>query len=107
MWIFETGKIEWIKKSKSKFKFTLKGKQLDATFSLYKIKDNEWMIQRAESANMVSLKNGIKPMLSDAMKALPKNKKQYIYEIKWDGIRAIFYKNKKETKLISLSLIHI
>ena len=103
MWVFETGEIEWIKKSNSKYKFRLQGKQLDATFSLYKIKDNEWMIQRAESAEIDYLKTGIKPMLSDALKNLPKNKKQYIYEIKWDGIRAIFYKNKKETKLISRS----
>ena len=103
MWVFETGKIEWIKKSKTKYKFNLTGKSLDATFSLFKIKDKEWMIQRAESTNIESLRSGIKPMLADVLKELPKNKKQYIYEIKWDGIRAVFYKNKKETKLISRS----
>ncbi len=103
MWVFETGDIEWIKKGKSKYKFRLKGKQLDAEFSLYRIKDGEWMIQRSDDANLEILKHGIKPMLCDASKGLPAQSSKYFFEIKWDGIRVLFYKQKDKVKLISRS----
>ncbi len=103
MWIFETGEINWVKKSKGKYKFTLKGKHLNATFSLYKMKNKEWIIERSESVLVDYFKRGIKPMLATSLSELPKEKDNYLYEIKWDGIRALFYKKDKEVKLLSRS----
>ena len=104
MWVFDTGKIEWLQKGKTKYKFRLIGKSIDATFSLYRIKKEEWMIQRSETAeNLLVYKHRIQPMLCDAAPAIPPNKDDYEYEIKWDGIRVLYYKNGEELQLISRS----
>ena len=104
MWVFETGDIEWLKKSKDSLKFTLKGKQLKASYTMYKLKDkDEWIIERKESANLAVYKTGMKPMLSDVAKEIPSNSKDYLFEIKWDGIRVIIYKRKNELKILSRS----
>ena len=103
MWVFETGKIEWLQKGKTKYKFKLLNKQTEATFSLYRIKGNEWIIQRAESVNLDIFKHPMKPMLCGAISKLPPKKEAYEYEIKWDGIRVIYYKNKEDIKLMSRS----
>ena len=103
MWVFETGDIHWLKKTPKSFRFQLTGKSLNATFSLYKIKGKEWIVERTESANLEPFTVGIKPMLADAAKALPAKKDDYQYEIKWDGIRVLYYKRKDEVKLISRS----
>ena len=42
-------------------------------------------------------------MLADAAKELPKKKDDFQYEIKWDGIRVVFYKKKDEIKIVSRS----
>lgn len=103
MWVFDTGEVHWLKKTKTGYKFTLSGKALNATFSLYRIKGKEWIIERSESANLESFSVGIKPMLADAVKELPKKKDDFVYEIKWDGIRVIVYKKKDELKIMSRS----
>ena len=104
MWVFETGDIEWLKKSKDSLKFKLNGKQLKASFTMYKMKDkNEWIIERKKSASLSVYKAGLKPMLSDVAKELPSNSKDYLFEIKWDGIRVVIYKRKNELKILSRS----
>jgi len=104
MWIFETGKIEWIQKHKTKYKFKLLANNTEAVFSLYKIKNKEWMIQRTEDVHNISIfKSGIKPMLCSRMDSVPENHDEYEYEIKWDGIRVLCYKQKGETRIISRS----
>ena len=78
MWVFDTGKIEWLQKGKTKYKFRLLGNAFDATFSLYRIKQDEWMIQREETAeNLLIYKHHIQPMLCDAAQAIPAKKDEY------------------------------
>jgi bifunctional non-homologous end joining protein LigD len=101
MWVFDTGEIQWLKKSPKNYKFQLIGKSVLAMFSIYQIKEKEWIIERDESVNLEPYTAGIKPMLSDTSKELPQPSDQYLYEIKWDGIRAIYYKRKNEIKLMS------
>jgi len=103
MWVFETGTFKWLKKSSKSYKIKLKGKQLEATYSLYKMKDGDWIIEKSASTDLSFFEKGMQPMLCDAAKKLPSKSKDYLYEIKWDGIRAIWYKRKDEIQLISRS----
>jgi len=103
MWVFETGTFEWLKKTKTSYKIKLKGKQIEATYSLYKMKAGDWIVERSESTDLSFFVKGIQPMLCDAAKKLPTKATNYLYEIKWDGIRAIWYKRKDEIQLISRS----
>jgi bifunctional non-homologous end joining protein LigD len=101
MWIFDTGQIQWLKKSPKNYKFQLQGKSLNGMFNLYQIKDKEWIVERDESVNMEPYTAGIKPMLADSAAELPTPAHDWLYEIKWDGIRATYYKKKGEAKLLS------
>jgi bifunctional non-homologous end joining protein LigD len=101
MWIFDTGQVQWLKKSPKNYKFQLQGKSLTAMFNLYQIKDKEWIIERDESVNLESYVAGIKPMLADSSSELPTPASDWLFEIKWDGIRATYYKKKGEVKLLS------
>ena len=103
MWVFDTGEVQWLKKSPKNYKFQLIGKSVTGMFSLYQIKEKEWIIERDASVNLEPFTAGIKPMLADASKELPSPTDAYQYEIKWDGIRAIYYKRKDEVRLVSRS----
>ncbi len=101
MWIFDTGTVQWLKKSPKGYKFQLLGKSINGLFNLYQIKEKEWIIERDESINLEVYSAGIKPMLAESALTLPNDADQWLYEIKWDGIRATFYKRKQEIRLVS------
>jgi len=102
MWLFDQGTIHWHTQKETKYEFTLNGNHGSYKFHLYKIKDNQWLIERKDNPTNDWLAEGIKPMLSDSSKTLPSNRKYY-FEIKWDGIRAMIYKRSNEIKIISRS----
>ncbi|MEI9910389.1 MAG: DNA ligase D [Bacteroidota bacterium] len=115
---------------KGELKFLLKGKKLKGEFVLIRLKNNEknWLlikhkdeysvntIYNAEDANgnlkpikvIASIRHGkakklntyIKPMLASVAK-IPFDDPDWIFEIKWDGYRAIAEVDKQEIKLYS------
>lgn len=112
---------------KGELKFLLKGKKLKGEFVLVRLKDEQnWLlikhkddhavntIYNAESANSnntktiasirhgrgTKIKNYIKPMLASVSKN-PFDDKDWIYEIKWDGYRAVADIKKKEVQFYS------
>lgn len=96
MWIFETGNINWIEKTEKKYKFELVTKSWKRKYHIFRLKDNQWLIETKEEKDFGG-EEFIKPMLADVMKTVPASK-DYVYEIKWDGIRAmIVVKNEKVT----------
>jgi len=96
MWVYDNGNFEWIEKKENKYKFSIKSKSLDRAYSLFRTKDNQWLIQLIERKDTL-IKLPLQPMLADQSKAVPRGK-DYIYEIKWDGIRCIFHlKDEKIT----------
>lgn len=103
MWIFDTGKIAWIKQTKKHYRFSLYGKTIRAKFSLYKTKEKNWIIELDQDKVTTIFDDGIKPMLADTYKELPKNNSAYVYEIKWDGIRVMIYIDEEQIRIISRS----
>jgi len=101
IWIYESGNIEWLEKKKDKYKFKLKSKNFDRTYNLFKTTEDHWTIQLLD-INEVQLKLPIKPMLADQSKIVPRDD-NYIYEIKWDGIRCIFLLQNDVVKIYSRS----
>ncbi len=109
-------------------KFSMNGKKLKGEFVLVRLKNEEknWLLIKhrdehsvnknydAETATkentktIASIRHGkatkiksyIKPMLATLSKQ-PFNDKDWLYEIKWDGYRAIVEINKKEIKFYS------
>jgi len=50
-----------------------------------------------------SYQQGIEPMLAGVRKELPENTADYVYEIKWDGIRVVVYKDGDKLTIKSRS----
>ena len=103
MWVFDTGKIIWSKQSEKHLKFELKGKFIQAKYNLYRTKENHWIVELDQNDLDSVFEKGFKPMLADVSKGIPKQKDDYLYEIKWDGIRVIVYVQDGIVKIESRS----
>ncbi len=103
MWVFDTGKIIWEKQSEKHLKFELQGKHVQAKYNLYRTKEKQWLLDLDQVSLSSVNEKELKPMLADVSKGLPKQKDNYLYEIKWDGIRVLVYVQNGKVKIISRS----
>ncbi len=99
MWVYATGRYEITKEKKNGFYFRLSGKELSAEYRMHLMKDKEWLLERVDTPQVNQLTTVLKPMLADARKKVPIG--DYLYEVKWDGIRALIYVNEGELKIYS------
>ncbi len=88
MWIFALGKYQITKDKKDGFYFRLNSKEVNGEYRIYKIKEKEWLLERVDTPQVNYLQDMIEPMLADSMSSVPKGE-EYLYEVKWDGIRAM------------------
>jgi len=100
MWVFALGHIKWIKKTDTKYEFELDSPQLEGHYYLYRTKGEQWLIERKSEASDTFLDAFVKPQLADVSKEVP-NGMNYIYEIKWDGIRTLIYVEDDKVKIYS------
>lgn len=87
MWLFDSGRISWIKKEAKKYTFYLQQGKLSGQYALYKTKGKQWIIERKDEANH-DFKTYTSPMLAKATENIP-SPSTHFYEIKWDGIRCV------------------
>lgn len=88
MWIYAIGKYQITKDKKDGFYFRLNSKEVNGEYRIYKIKVKEWLLERVDQPQINYLSDVIEPMLSEAAEKVPVGE-EYLYEIKWDGIRAL------------------
>jgi DNA ligase D-like protein (predicted ligase)/DNA ligase D-like protein (predicted polymerase)/DNA ligase D-like protein (predicted 3'-phosphoesterase) len=88
MWIYALGKYQVTKDKKDGFYFRLSSKEATGEYRIHKMKGKEWLLERVDEPQINYLKQEIEPMLSDSVDVPPRGDK-YIYEVKWDGIRAL------------------
>jgi bifunctional non-homologous end joining protein LigD len=88
MWIYALGKYQITKDKKDGFYFRLSSKEVSGEYRIYNIKAKEFLLERVDTPQINYLHDPIEPMLSDSAEKLPKGD-DYIYEVKWDGIRAL------------------
>ncbi|MEO5979451.1 MAG: non-homologous end-joining DNA ligase [Chryseolinea sp.] len=88
MWIYALGKYQVTKDKKDGFYFRLNSKEVTGEFRIHKMKDKDWLLERVDDPQMNFLHHDIQPMLSENDNK-PPNGDDFIYEIKWDGIRAL------------------
>lgn len=99
MWVVDSGVFEWIEKSEKKYSFHIKGKKVNAKYTMVNTKEDQWLI--ALKSEDQELKQ-YKPMLADAKSSIPSDE-DYEFEVKWDGIRVIAIKSGKKIVLKSKS----
>jgi bifunctional non-homologous end joining protein LigD len=94
---------------KGDLKFVLAGEKLKGEFALIKIRQDEksWLLIKkkdkfalAPEGRRSSMPHNVKPMLATAVKK-PFNGPDWLFEIKWDGYRAIAEVGKNKTLLYS------
>lgn len=88
MWKFARGRYEIIKEKKNGFYFRLQSPQLSGEFRTYNTKENDWLLERVDNPQVDWLQDAIEPMLADS-RAEPPDSDDYLFEVKWDGIRAM------------------
>jgi bifunctional non-homologous end joining protein LigD len=89
MWIYALGKYQITKDKKDGFYFRLSSKEVTGEYRIYKLsKEKEWLMERVDEPQINYLRQVIEPMLSDNTEKPPKGD-DFIYEVKWDGIRAM------------------
>lgn len=88
MWVFAQGRYEITKEKKDGFYFRLQSPQLSAEYRTYNTKGKDWLLERVDSPQVDWLADPPDFMLANSRKDVPSNG-NYLYEVKWDGIRAM------------------
>jgi ATP-dependent DNA ligase len=100
MWIYALGKFQITKEKKDGFYFKLNSKEVTGEYRIHKMKDKDWLLERVDEPQVNYLTQEIQPMLSENANRPPKGD-EYIYEVKWDGIRALITLEDEQIKIRS------
>jgi DNA ligase D-like protein (predicted ligase) len=98
MWKFAQGRYEITKEKKDGFYFRLQSRGLNAEYRTHRTKENQWLLERVDNPQTDWLRAPIEPMLSQAVSE-PPDSKDYLYEIKWDGLRALISLDEGELRI--------
>ncbi len=88
MWRYAMGRYEITKKKKDGFYFRLQSPELNAEYRMYETSKKEWLLERLDESQINWLHEPIEFMLSHSERTPPSGD-EYLYEVKWDGIRAM------------------
>jgi DNA ligase D-like protein (predicted ligase)/DNA ligase D-like protein (predicted polymerase)/DNA ligase D-like protein (predicted 3'-phosphoesterase) len=98
MWKFAQGRYEITKQKKDGFYFRLQSRELNAEYRTYQTKDNQWLLERLDNPQTDWLRDPIEPMLARPADK-PPDSKDYLYEVKWDGLRALISLDEGEIRI--------
>jgi len=100
IWIYASGKYEITKEKKNGFHFRLASSALSAEYRMHGTGDNQWLLERVDQPQVDWLHDPIEPMLAQSA-AEPPDAEDYLYEVKWDGIRAMIALDEGELRIHS------
>ena len=112
MTIWDQGTYEVHKWEARKVEVTFHGERLTGRYGLFPIgrsgdSANDWMIHRMDppaDPDREPMPERILPMMARASNALPRDEKNWSFEVKWDGVRAIAYVQPGRLRLESRNL---
>jgi DNA ligase D-like protein (predicted ligase)/DNA ligase D-like protein (predicted polymerase)/DNA ligase D-like protein (predicted 3'-phosphoesterase) len=100
MWIYARGKWDLVKQKKDGFYFRLNSREVNAEYRLINTRDKDWLLDRLDQPQVDWLQGGIEPMLAE-VRHEPFDSDDYIYEVKWDGIRALISLDEEQLTIRS------
>jgi DNA ligase D-like protein (predicted ligase) len=106
VWIFARGKYEIRKEKKGGFHFRLQSSEISAEYSMHRSKEREWLLNRVDRPQIDWLRDPIGPMLAQSADK-PPDPKRYLFEVKWDGIRAMIALDEGEIRIHSRNQLDI
>jgi DNA ligase D-like protein (predicted ligase)/DNA ligase D-like protein (predicted polymerase)/DNA ligase D-like protein (predicted 3'-phosphoesterase) len=98
MWKFALGRYEITKQKKDGFYFRLQSKELTGEYRIHRTKENQWLLERVDTPQIDWLRQRIEPMLARPADK-PPSSTDYLYEVKWDGIRALISLDEGQMKI--------
>jgi DNA ligase D-like protein (predicted ligase) len=102
VWVFALGKHEITKQKKEGFYFRLRSRELTAEYRLINTRNKDYLLERIDSLQTDWLRTPVEPMLAQIRRE-PPDSGDYLYEIKWDGIRAMITLEDGEIRMRSRS----
>jgi DNA ligase D-like protein (predicted ligase)/DNA ligase D-like protein (predicted polymerase)/DNA ligase D-like protein (predicted 3'-phosphoesterase) len=88
MWKFAQGRYEIAKKKKDGFYFRLHSREVNGEYRIHNTKENQWLLERVDNPQTDWLRAMVDPMLARAAERPPESE-NYVFEVKWDGIRTL------------------
>lgn len=88
MWVYASGIYEITKDKTDGFYFKLHSPAVSGEYRIYKIKNKDWLMERVDRPQYDWLNEKFEPMLAQSRKDIPV-RGDYLYEVKWDGIRVL------------------
>jgi bifunctional non-homologous end joining protein LigD len=98
MWKFAQGRHEITKQKKDGFYFRLHSPELNGEYRIHHTKENQWLLERVDTPQIDWLRTAIDPMLARPV-LKPPTSPDYLYEVKWDGIRAMVSLDEGEIRI--------
>jgi DNA ligase D-like protein (predicted polymerase)/DNA ligase D-like protein (predicted ligase)/DNA ligase D-like protein (predicted 3'-phosphoesterase) len=98
MWIYARGKYEITKEKKDGFYFRLQSREISSEYRMHRTRENEWMLERIDKPQVDWLREPIEAMLARPADG-PPDSGDYLYEVKWDGIRAMVALDEGEVRI--------
>ena len=102
VWVFATGKYDILKEKKDGFYFRLRSPEVNAEYRLINTKDKDWLLDRLDTPQTDWVRDPVSPMLAESRQT-PFDSPDYLYEVKWDGIRAMISLDEGELTIRSRS----
>jgi len=104
--IWDAGTYEPHKFRSDEVIVTLHGKRVEGKYAIFKTRGKNWMIHRMDppaDPGEEPMPEKVKPMLA-RLGDLPAEDSDWGFEIKWDGVRAIFYSEAGHVRIESRNL---
>ncbi|MGK2966886.1 MAG: non-homologous end-joining DNA ligase [Tepidiformaceae bacterium] len=108
--LWDTGTYELHKFRDEEVMITLHGTRASGKYVLFRTGGKNWMIHRMDPApdpTREPLPARVQPMLAKMSKKVPQDDANWAYEVKWDGIRAIYYASAGRARIESRNLLDL
>ncbi len=92
MTIWDSGTYEPEKLRDNEVIVTLHGERVDGKYALFQTKGSQWMIHRMSppaDPTREPVPRDLRPMLATPAQALPRDQRNWAFEMKWDGMRVL------------------
>ncbi len=100
MWIFARGRYEITKEKKDGFYIRFQSREWNDEYRMINTKGKDWLCERLVPPQIDWLRDPIEPMLAQS-RDKPFDSPDYLYEVKWDGIRAMVSLDEGNIKIRS------
>jgi bifunctional non-homologous end joining protein LigD len=100
MWILARGKYEVTKDKKDSVYIRVASKGLDAEFRLINTRGKDWLLERIDEPQIDWTRDSLEPMMAESV-AQPPVDPSYLFEVKWDGLRALISLDDGELRIRS------